>query len=181
MRRGGSKPQYGGSIRCGGWDTGRCTINPHPTNEPAMEASAAVSGPGTRQGTATDADALGGVAAANYLRSDSADTTTGRISVQSDDGIRLGGGNDITMSLSSDNFTIAQTTQDKDIIFTVNDGGTTTTLMTLDGDTGRLELPSVGDLRVKGNLIDTHYGEWFNIWNNFIKTFFCTWIKNINI
>ncbi len=104
------------------------------------------------RGTATDSDALGGVAAANYLRSDEADTTTGRISVQTDDGIRLGAGNDITMTLSSDDFTIAQTTSNKDIIFTVNDGGVTTTLMTLDGDTGRVELPSVGDIRVKGNL-----------------------------
>ena len=104
------------------------------------------------RGTATDSDALGGVAAASFLRSDSADTTTGRLTVQTDDGIRLGAGNDITMSLSSDDFTIAQTTQDKDIIFTVNDGGVTTTLMTMDGSTGLLELPSVGDLRVKGNL-----------------------------
>ena len=104
------------------------------------------------RGTATNSDSLGGQAAANYLRSDTDDTTTGRLSVQSDTGIRLGAGNDVTMTLSSDNLTIAQTTQDKDIIFTVNDGGVTTTLMTLDGDTGRLELPSVGDLRVKGNL-----------------------------
>ena len=104
------------------------------------------------RGTATDSDALGGVAAASFLRSDSADTTTGRLTVQTDDGIRLGAANDITMSLSSDDFTIAQTTQDKDIIFTVNDGGVTTTLMTMDGSTGLLELPSVGDLRVKGNL-----------------------------
>ena len=104
------------------------------------------------RGTATDSDALGGVAAASFLRSDSADTTTGRLTVQTDDGIRLGAGNDITMSLSSDDLTIAQTTQDKDIIFTVNDGGVTTTLMTMDGSTGLLELPSVGDLRVKGNL-----------------------------
>ena len=33
------------------------------------------------RGTATDSDALGGVAAANYLRSNSADTTTERLSV----------------------------------------------------------------------------------------------------
>lgn len=102
------------------------------------------------RGTATDSDALGGVAAANYLRSDSADTTTGRISVQSDDGIRLGGGNDVTMSLSSDNFTIAQTTQDKDIIFTVNDGGTTKEALRITGSTGRIEHLRVGDLTVDG-------------------------------
>jgi hypothetical protein len=104
------------------------------------------------RGTATDSDALGGVAAANYLRSDTSDSTTGRLTVQTDDGIRIGAGSDITMSLSSDDFTIAQTTENKDIIFTVNNGGITTTLMTMDGSTGRIELPSVGDLRVKGNL-----------------------------
>jgi hypothetical protein len=104
------------------------------------------------RGTATDADKLGGVAAANYLRSDVADSNTGGMNVQTDSGIRIGAGNDITMTLTSDDFTIAQTTQDKDIIFTVNDGGVTTTLITLDGSTGRVELPSVGDLRVKGNL-----------------------------
>jgi hypothetical protein len=102
------------------------------------------------RGTATDSDALGGVAAANYLRSDSADTTTGQLSVQTDDGIRIGAGSDITMSLSSDDFTIAQTTQDKDIIFTVNDGGTTKEALRIQGSTGRIEHLRVGDLTVDG-------------------------------
>ena len=61
------------------------------------------------RGTATDSDSLGGVVAANYLRSDTADTTTGQLTVQTDDGIRIGAGDDITMTMSSDNFTIAQT------------------------------------------------------------------------
>ena len=102
------------------------------------------------RGTATDSDALGGVAAANYLRSDQNDTTNSSVSILNDTGLILGAGSDVTMSLSSDNLTIAQTTQNKDIIFTVNDGGVTTTLITLDGNTGRVELPSVGDITVKG-------------------------------
>jgi len=102
------------------------------------------------RGTATDSDLLGGVAAANYLRSDGADTTTGRLTVQADDGIRIGSGNDITMSLSSDDFTVAQTTQDKDIIFTVNDGGTTKEALRITGSTGRIEHLRVGDLTVDG-------------------------------
>ena len=102
------------------------------------------------RGTATDTDALGGVAAANYLRSDSADTTTGRITVQSDDGIRIGAGTDVTMTLSSDDFTIAQTTQDKDIIFTVNDGGVTKEALRINGAQGRIEHLRVGDLTVDG-------------------------------
>ena len=102
------------------------------------------------RGTATDADALGGVAAANYLRSDSSDTTTGRLTIQTDDGIRIGAGTDVTMSMSSDDFTIAQTTQDKDIIFTVNDGGTTKEALRITGSTGRIEHLRVGDLTVDG-------------------------------
>ena len=102
------------------------------------------------RGTATDSDALGGVAAANYLRSNTNDTTTGRLSIQSDDGIRLGAGNDVTMTLSSNDFTIAQTTQDKDIIFTVNDGGTTKEALRIKGSTGRIEHLRVGDLTVDG-------------------------------
>ena len=87
------------------------------------------------------------------MRANENDTTSGTLGVLADGTtLTLGAGSDITFTMSSDNLTIANVTQDKDIIFTVNDGGTTTTLMTLDGDTGRLELPSVGDLRVKGNL-----------------------------
>jgi len=104
------------------------------------------------RGTATDSDALGGVAAANYLRANENDTTTGRIAIQSDDGLILGAGSDITMSLSSDNLTIAQTTADKDIIFTVNDGGVTQTVMTMDGSAGRVDIPRAGDVRILGNL-----------------------------
>ena len=102
------------------------------------------------RGTVTDADGLGGVAAANFLRSDEADTTTGRLSVQTDEGIRIGAGNDITMSLSSDDLTIAQTTQDKDIIFTVNDGGTTKEALRINGAAGRIDHLRVGDLTVDG-------------------------------
>jgi len=102
------------------------------------------------RGTATDSDALGGVAAANYLRSDADDTTTGKLIVQSDTGLVVGAGQDVTMTLSSDDFTIAQTTQDKDIIFTVNDGGTTKEALRITGSSGRIEHLRVGDLTVDG-------------------------------
>ena len=102
------------------------------------------------RGTATDADALGGVAAANYLRSNSNDTTTGSLGILNDTGLTIGAGSDITMSLSSDDFTIAQTTQDKDIVFTVNDGGATTEALRIKGSTGRIEHLRVGDLTIDG-------------------------------
>ena len=102
------------------------------------------------RGTATDADGMGGVAAANYLRSDSNDTSTGSLGILNDTGLTIGAGSDVTMSMSSDDFTIAQTTQDKDIIFTVNDGGTTKEALRIQGSTGRIEHLRVGDITVEG-------------------------------
>jgi hypothetical protein len=102
------------------------------------------------RGTATDSDALGGVAAASYLRSNANDTTSGTLGILNDTGLTLGAGSDVTMRLASDNFTIAQTTQDKDIIFTVNDGGVTTEALRITGATGRIEHLRVGDLTVDG-------------------------------
>ena len=55
------------------------------------------------RGTATDSDALGGVAAANFLRSNANDTTSGTLGILNDSGLTLGAGSDITFSLSSDN------------------------------------------------------------------------------
>ena len=96
------------------------------------------------RGTATDSDALGGIAVANFLRSDQNDSTTGHLEIQNDNGLRIGASNDIEMTMSGDNFSIANVTEDGDISFKVNDGGVTKTVMTMQGDTG--------DIRITGNL-----------------------------
>jgi len=96
------------------------------------------------RGTATDSDALGGVNVANFLRSDQNDSTTGHLEIQNDNGLRIGASNDIEMTMSGDNFTIANITEDGDIKFTVNDGGVTKSVVTMHGDTG--------DVRIHGNL-----------------------------
>jgi hypothetical protein len=96
------------------------------------------------RGTATDSDALGGIAVANFLRSDQNDSTTGHLEIQNDNGLRIGASNDIEMTMSGDNFSIANVTEDGDISFKVNDGGVTKTVMTMAGDTG--------DIRITGNL-----------------------------
>jgi hypothetical protein len=85
------------------------------------------------QGTASDADALGGVAAANYLRSNANDTTSGTISIANDGGLIVGSDSDITLTVDTSGGIITNTVQDRDITFKVNDGGTTTTVMTIDG------------------------------------------------
>ena len=90
------------------------------------------------QGTATDADALGGVAAANYLRSNANDTTSGTITVANDGGITVGADSDLSITVDSSGGIIANTVQDTDITFKVNDAGSTTTVMTIDGSESRV-------------------------------------------
>ena len=85
------------------------------------------------QGTASDADALGGVAAANYLRSNANDTTSGTISISTDNGLIVGADSDLTLTVDGTGAIISNTVTNTDITFKVNDGGVTTTVMTIDG------------------------------------------------
>ena len=90
------------------------------------------------QGTATDADALGGIAAANYLRSNANDTTSGTLSVANDGGVIVGADSDLTLTVDAGGANISNTVANTDISFKVNDGGVTTTVMTIDGADARV-------------------------------------------
>jgi hypothetical protein len=94
------------------------------------------------QGTATDTDALGGIAAANYLRSNVADTMTGTLTISNDASLILGADNDMVFSQAGADFTLSNTSSDGDIILRVNDGGVTTTAMTIDGATASVDIPN---------------------------------------
>ena len=91
------------------------------------------------------------IAGGNFLRADAADTTTGRITIDSDNGLIVGDSQELSVTVSSNDITVAQTSQDKDIKFTVNDGGVTKTPLTLTGADGGIDM--TGDLTITGNLI----------------------------
>ena len=61
------------------------------------------------------------------------------------------GGNEFTISEAEDNITIANTVSNKDIIFNVNDGGSTTSVMTLNGETATVVIPTAD---INGGTID---------------------------
>mgnify|MGYP003126866403 FL=1 len=112
------------------------------------------------QGTATDSDSLGGVAAANYLRSNANDTTSGTLSVANDGGIIVGVDSDMTLTVDSSGGIIANTVLNSDLSFKVNDCGVTTTVMTIDGAESRIGIgtttPST-KLQVAGTTTSTAF------------------------
>ena len=90
------------------------------------------------QGTADDADKLGGVAATNYLLANADDTTSGTLGITNDGGVTIGADSDLTITVDSTGAIISNVTNNADITFKVNDGGSTTTVMTIDGSESRV-------------------------------------------
>ena len=94
------------------------------------------------QGTATDADALGGVTSDNFLRSNTSDTMTGTLSIQTDASLILGNDGDVNMTQSGTTFTVQNTTTDGDISFNINQGGSQVTALTIRASDATLVVPS---------------------------------------
>ncbi len=90
------------------------------------------------------------IAGGNFLRADASDTTTGRITIDSDLGLVVGDAQELEVTVASNNVTIGQTSQDKDLSFTINDGGSTVTPLKFTGATGAIAL--TGDVTITGNL-----------------------------
>lgn len=86
-------------------------------------------------GTATNAEQLNGVAAANYLRSDSNDSTSGTLAIANDTGLTIGADSDLKLAVSGSDAIIQQLTTDGDIIVSVTDGGVLTEALRIDGAT----------------------------------------------
>jgi len=90
------------------------------------------------------------IAGGNFLRADAADTTTGALTIDNDTGLIVGDAQELTISVSSNHVTVAQTSQDKNLSFTINDGGVTKTPLAFTGSTGAVAI--TGDVTITGNL-----------------------------
>ena len=112
------------------------------------------------------------IAGGNFLRADANDTTTGSLTVDTDNGIVVGDAQELTVTVSSNDVTIAQTSQDKDLKFTVNDNGTTNTILTLDGSETAVNI--VGNVNITGQLNVT--GE-YNATSSNINTYDDAFLK----
>src|SRR6056300_296659 len=102
---------------------------------------------GTKGDANTSSTVIKGV---NFMRTDVAQTTTGALTVDADGGVIIGDAQELTITVSSNDVTVAQTSQDKDLKFTVNDGGVTKTPLQLTGADGGIDI--TGDVTITGNL-----------------------------
>jgi len=90
------------------------------------------------------------IAGGNFLRADAADTTTGAITIDDNTGLIVGDAQEFTISVASNHVTLAQTSEDKNVSFTINDGGVTKTPLAFTGSTGAVAI--TGDVTITGNL-----------------------------
>jgi len=88
------------------------------------------------------------IAGGNFLRADAADTTTGALTIDADGGVIIGDAQELSITISSSDVTVAQTSEDKDLKFTVNDGGVTKTPILISGSTGDVTI--TGNLNITG-------------------------------
>jgi hypothetical protein len=89
-------------------------------------------------GTATNADNLGTEPASTFFKT-TGGTVTGKIIIQNDEGMSIGADNDFKITVdSTGGVNIVNDTDNADVRFKIKDGGITTTVMTIDGDTSRI-------------------------------------------
>ena len=91
-------------------------------------------------GTATNSEQLDNQPAGSYLRIDGSGTssTTRSLGITNDVGLTIGADSDFRILLDNVGVHMQNNTVDQDIIFRINDGGTITTVMSMDGSTARI-------------------------------------------
>jgi hypothetical protein len=106
------------------------------TVKPGMQVSSTVSG-ALLYGTATNSQLLDSLDSTQFLRSDANDTTSGSLSVLNDTGLSVGADSDLSIAVTGTDVIIKNITSNGDLLLSVNDGGVQTTVITLDGATGK--------------------------------------------
>ena len=101
------------------------------------------------QGTATNSQALSGLASTQFMRNDANATTSGTVGILNNAGLSVGVNSDLRVSVAGTAVTVANQTSNGNINFSVNKAGTPTTVMTINGATGV----------ITGNQIDANYAD----------------------
>jgi hypothetical protein len=89
------------------------------------------------QGKATNSSTLDGIAATGFVSATANDTMAGTLGILNDNGLTIGASSDARVEVSGNDVLISNITSNGNLVLKVNNGGTPTSVITIDGTTGR--------------------------------------------
>ena len=101
------------------------------------------------QGTATDSQALGGIAASSFMRTDANTSTTGTLSVLNNSGLAVGASSNFRVTVAGNDVTLRNQTTGGNLYFGVNVAGNTSPTLVMYGANGA----------ISGNQINANYAD----------------------
>jgi hypothetical protein len=101
------------------------------------------------QGTATDAQTLGGISSTSFMRTDANTSTSGTLSVLNNTGLSVGASSSFRVSVSGTDVTLRNQTSGGNLYFGVNVAGNVTPTLTMFGANGA----------ISGNQINANYAD----------------------
>jgi len=124
-------------------------ISGFATIGPGLNLSTTVSN-AVFNGTATNADTLDSLDSTAFMRSNTNTATTGTLSVNNDTGLYVGADSDGRLFVNGSDVYLRNQTSDGDIYIQVNDGGSTTTVLQVDGATSTVGVTGITNLNANG-------------------------------
>jgi hypothetical protein len=130
--------------------TPQTSISGFTTVRPGITLATTVSGQTPLfQGTSTDSQTLGGIAASSFMRTDANTSTTGTLSVLNNTGLSVGASSNFRVSISGNDVTLRNQTTGGNLYFGVNVAGNTTPTLVMYGANGA----------ISGNQINANYAD----------------------
>jgi len=139
---------------CGIWSkdptfTPAVAISGFATIGPGLNLSTTVSN-AVLKGTATNAELLDSLDSTAFMRSNINTSTTGTLSVLNDSGVYVGADSDGRFFVNGSDVYLRNQTNNGDIYLQVNDGGSTTTVVQVDGATSTVGVTGITNLNADG-------------------------------
>ena len=101
---------------------------------PGITLATAISGVNQYfQGTASNANTLGNISSSGFVQTTTNQTMTGTLGILNDSGLSVGADSDFRASVTGSDVYLRNQTQDGNLLIQINDGGVTTTMVTMYG------------------------------------------------
>jgi hypothetical protein len=114
--------------------TPQVAIPGFPNVQPGLTMASSISGvPQLFQGTATNAQLLDNLDSTDFLSSTTNDTTSGTLGIVNNSGLSVGTNSDFRATVTGSDVYLRNQTSDGNVYLQINDGGVTTTMVTLFG------------------------------------------------